>query len=347
MKSSGEAQMEQDFRVRLLDWLTHALKIVGAFAIAWFFIVSLMVATAQQAAVARLHQNGLNMDYGMAVSKRMTAYNLQQLAQEESDYLDRLRTEQLRIEPEVDAAAQRVDQQWADLEPKVIAIQKSGLCGISAGPAQTAPARAAIAHAIQRCTPASRASDAALVTGVQEQARAFEAVANAYIDSDKHLLGVLGTVQATQADLARDSQGSKGDSDLSNVFSDMDAIANMIPGANFVANFPPTLMQIILTFVSGLFGALLVTLVLIVYPGNQIMTVADARPVTRTFLGGFIALCVYIVLLGGSAVLGSAASQSGAGDNYMAFAGIGILAGMFSDRVAGWLSKRADEFFKQ
>lgn len=339
--------MEQDFKVRLLDWATHGLKIVGAFAIAWFFIVSLMVATAQQAAVARLHQNGLNMDYGMAVSKRMTAYNLQQMAQEESDYLGRLTAEQFKIEPAVDAAAQRVDEQWADLEPTVVAIHKSGLCGLSASPAQTAPARAVIAHAIQRCTPPSRAGGAALVTGVKEQARSFEAAANAYIDADKHLLGVLEAIQATQADFTKDSQGSKGDSDLSNVFSDMDAIADMIPGANFVANFPPTLMQIILTFVSGLFGALLVTLVLIVYPSNQIMTVADARPVTRTFLGGFIALCVYIVLLGGSAVLGSAASQSGAGDNYMAFAGIGILAGMFSDRVAGWLSRRADEFFKQ
>jgi hypothetical protein len=341
--------MEQDFRTRLLEWCTHGLKIIGAFVIAWFFVVSLMVATAQQAAVVRLHQNGLNMDYGMAVSKRMTAYNQRQLAQEESDYLDQLTAAQLRIEPMVDAAAQRVDQQWADLEPKVSAIQKSGLCGISSAPAQTASARTAIAHAIQRCTPGSRSAlgDAALIAGLREQARAFEGVANTYIDADKHLLGILGAVQATQADLAKADQGSKEDSDLSNVFSDMDAIADMIPGGNFVANFPPTLMQIILTFVSGLFGALLVTLVLIVYPSNQIMTVADARPVTRTFLGGFIALCVYIVLLGGSAVLGSAAAQSGAGDNYMAFAGIGILAGMFSDRVAGWLSRRADEFFKQ
>ena len=31
----------------------------------------------------------------------------------------------------------------------------------------------------------------------------------------------------------------------------------------------------------------------------------------------------------------------------MAFTGIGILAGMFSDRVTGWLSKQADSFFRQ
>jgi hypothetical protein len=31
----------------------------------------------------------------------------------------------------------------------------------------------------------------------------------------------------------------------------------------------------------------------------------------------------------------------------MAFCGIGILAGMFSHRVAGWLSSRLDEFFKK
>ena len=116
-------------------------------------------------------------------------------------------------------------------------------------------------------------------------------------------------------------------------------------GQNLI-QFPPALLQILLTFVSGLFGALLVTLILIVYPRTKIAKASQARPVTRTFLGGLIAVCVYIVLLSGIAVVGSGTTGSGAGSNYMAFCGIGILAGMFSDRVAGWLSDRADQFFK-
>ncbi|MEO7563781.1 MAG: hypothetical protein ABIR63_05430 [Sphingomicrobium sp.] len=134
------------------------------------------------------------------------------------------------------------------------------------------------------------------------------------------------------------------DDKVISAFSGMDGLQAYVGNLVYVS---PPLLQLLTTFVSGLFGALMVTLVLIVYPSNQIMTTADARPVTRTFLGGLIALCVYIVLLGGTAVLGSGSSHEGAGSNYMAFAGIGILAGMFSDRVAGWLSNRADEFFKQ
>ncbi len=135
------------------------------------------------------------------------------------------------------------------------------------------------------------------------------------------------------------------DQKIKRSFSAMDTMVGF--GLADLVYLSPPLLQLLLTFVSGLFGGLLVTLVLIVYPSNQILSVADARPVTRTFLGGLIALCVYIVLLGGTAVLGSSSTEHAAGTNYMAFAGIGILAGMYSDRVAGWLSKRADEFFKQ
>lgn len=98
--------------------------------------------------------------------------------------------------------------------------------------------------------------------------------------------------------------------------------------------FPPALLQILLTLFSGLFGAVLVTLVLIVYPHTDFNIMASKETWSRILLGGLVALCVYIVLLGGTAVVGAGSGLSGVGTNYMAFCGIGILAGMFSDRVA-------------
>lgn len=152
--------------------------------------------------------------------------------------------------------------------------------------------------------------------------------------------------------MLREEAGAKPENALTDddlkvmrAFSGMDTMVGS--GLGSLVYLSPPLLQLLLTFVSGLLGALLVTLILIVYPSNQILSEADARPVTRTFLGGLVALCVYVVLLGGTAVLGSGNSAHAAGNNYMAFVGIGILAGMFSDRVAGWLSTRADQFFKQ
>jgi hypothetical protein len=131
-------------------------------------------------------------------------------------------------------------------------------------------------------------------------------------------------------------------------FRDMEGLMTVAPGTMWLlGQFPPEILEIIFVFVSGLFGALLVTLVLIVYPNNQVLTLSDARPVTRTALGGLIALCIYIFLVSGTIVVGSGGSGAARPANNMTFCALGILAGMFSDRVAGWLSKRADQFFRQ
>jgi cell division protein FtsB len=341
--------MEQDFRTRLLEWCTHAIKIVGAFAIAWFFIVSLMVATAQQQAIARLQQHNLNMDYGTALDRRADLSDKYDQAQDDRAYIAQLNRERTRITPHVQDEAGQVEIAWADFRQRLAALEKANLCDLTYDEAAYTPDRVAVASSVERCSLDSSATPTSvtILNDARSQARAFSTLANKYVADDRHLSGLEAELKRVGDERTGATPLAQGDKDLISVFGDLDAVAGMLPGGGMVASFPPTLLQIVLTFVSGLFGALLVTLVLIVYPSNQIMTVADARPVTRTFLGGFIALCVYIVLLGGSAVLGSAASESGAGDNYMAFAGIGILAGMFSDRVAGWLSKRADEFFKQ
>ena len=54
-----------------------------------------------------------------------------------------------------------------------------------------------------------------------------------------------------------------------------------------------------------------------------------------------------VVLGGGTAVLGTSGGFGDGEANFLAFCAIGILAGMFSDRVAQWLSGRADAFFSR
>jgi hypothetical protein len=64
----------------------------------------------------------------------------------------------------------------------------------------------------------------------------------------------------------------------------------------------------------------------------------------RVFLGGLVAVTVFIVLTGGASILGgSEVAESDA--NVMSFTAIALLAGMFSDTVADWLSARAKTMF--
>ncbi len=116
---------------------------------------------------------------------------------------------------------------------------------------------------------------------------------------------------------------------------------------NKIADLPPSAVQMLLALSSGMFGSLLLTLVLIVYPKNDFsFTEIKGGLGARIGLGGLIAMCVFVVLGGGSAVLGASTAFSDGTANFYAFCAVGILAGMFSDRVAKWLSDRANIFFQ-
>ncbi len=106
---------------------------------------------------------------------------------------------------------------------------------------------------------------------------------------------------------------------------------------------PPATMQIVLTFISGLFGSLLVTLVLAVYPNNDLHFTGSSSYWNRILLGGVIALGVYIVLGGGLAVLSAGRADPDGATNFLSFCAIGMMAGMFSDKFAGWLSDNAEK----
>ena len=112
------------------------------------------------------------------------------------------------------------------------------------------------------------------------------------------------------------------------------------PLAKQLVYVPPALTGIILATVSGLFGALLITLILFVYPDNRYKFTRTKSYFGRILLGGLIALGVFVLMFSGVAVL-AGPNASGSAQNLIAYGGIGILAGMFSDQAAGWLSDRS------
>ena len=112
------------------------------------------------------------------------------------------------------------------------------------------------------------------------------------------------------------------------------------PLAKQLVYVPPALTGIILASVSGLFGALLITLILFVYPDNRYKFTRTKSYYGRILLGGLIALGVFVLMFSGVAVL-AGPNASGSAQNLIAYGGIGILAGMFSDQAAGWLSDRS------
>lgn len=94
-----------------------------------------------------------------------------------------------------------------------------------------------------------------------------------------------------------------------------------------------------------MFGALLVALIIMVYPNNSEGFTRTEGFLARVVVGGLISICVYLVLGSGSAVLAGSGALDVSSSNVMAFCAVGVLSGMFSDRVAFWLSQRASSFF--
>ena len=112
-----------------------------------------------------------------------------------------------------------------------------------------------------------------------------------------------------------------------------------------VEDLPPFLIQILLSMFSGMFGAMLVALVILVYPNSDLAPSEGRGYGARVILGGLIAICVYLLLGSGATMLGNNATTDVSSANVMAFCSVGVLAGMFSDRVAQWLSQQANAFF--
>ena len=150
--------------------------------------------------------------------------------------------------------------------------------------------------------------------------------------------------KALAADSWRERQELKRLDPVRAHFRVLDALAppDWIP-AKF-ADYPPFIVHVLLSFFAGMFGALLITMVFVVYPSKLRERVSAKLYYKRVFLGGLVAVTVFIVLTGGASILGTGEAAQ-VGTNVMSFTAIGLLAGMFSDIVADWLSARAKTMF--
>ncbi|MEM6266403.1 MAG: hypothetical protein AAF707_02675 [Pseudomonadota bacterium] len=130
----------------------------------------------------------------------------------------------------------------------------------------------------------------------------------------------------------------------------LDGVALVFPSAQLCMidfcplDIPPSTLPFYLIFLSGLFGAVLFQIIVRVYPDNDLTRDHSGNFVYRIVLGGAIAVALFVLLASGSALLGSAENLANANRNIYSLSSIGVLAGMFSNRVAAWLSARADMF---
>jgi hypothetical protein len=112
-------------------------------------------------------------------------------------------------------------------------------------------------------------------------------------------------------------------------------------GISWIFDVPPIVMPIFLTFFSGMFGALLIHLILICYPENNYDFRRSADISQYVLLGGLIATAIYVALGAGASMLGFSDAGTYQPDNYLSFGAIGLFAGMFSNRAADWLSDQS------
>lgn len=329
-------------------WYITLFLYLGGGAIVFSFLLIMMVATAQQDVQTRLKAEGLSQGYSTALTLRDEAEAKTKLVPTLQRAVKALSSGLGNAQAKLDQEQREFDMAWDAFAPNVSRLNHAGLCDLGQT-ADTPGQRAAIANDVRDCQldPAAPAASTRTLAAAQSQAQHFEAAASSFFQAFQDLDNAKRALADKLAEL-KDSQTLTPDQEKAQrSFGDIGVMLQKwtLFGGSLV-KFPPALLQILLTFASGLFGALLVTLILEVYPSSEISSEKRARPIARTILGGCIALCVYVVILSGTAVIGAGGSSSGAGTNYMAFCGIGVLAGMFADRVAGWLSDRANQMFK-
>lgn len=335
-----------------MDWFQSPAwrslrRIAGAVLLTLAFVGVLMTASAQQEVMQHLAAAQPGVDYS-------TAWAIKERVDQASRdaHLALAREQQAAASLDaanaaLDTALAAFDARWDAFSPAVSRLAAPcGLAPTAAGEADETK-RGQIIAALRTCQ-----GNAALDTGQRTWLDAAFAARGGVVRAFDNWADASRRAAAAQVSLAQAQATTKAltgqDARAQAIADSFDATTKLrrswYLGGGLLIDYPPALLQIILSFVSGTFGALLLTLVLIVYPNSGFSVATSGGYGARVLLGGLIALCVYVVLSGGSVVLGSSDPVQGSA-NAMAYCAIAILAGMFSDRVAAWLSARADSFF--
>jgi hypothetical protein len=320
-------------------------RVLLAMAVAYLFIIVLLVATAQQRVVDALAADNVGYDYSVAVRYYFGKENLTAVRAENSRAL-RESTDRLRkVSDSLTDLERGLAAQSADLRDDLQRLASAG-CSSQQFAGDSTPDPTALLSAAettrhcvaesQAASPGLRDAGADVNSGATAIHKSLDEIAalNRDIEGEKDEAKLLEAKRAAIASEANSAAKASGIIAILRVFEE-----SRWPLAQPLVYVPPALMAIILAFASGLFGALLITLVIFVYPESRFKFTKSASYAGRILLGGLIALGIFVLLFSGVAVLGG--TDTGNSQNLMAYAAIGILSGMFSDQAAGWLSERS------
>ncbi|MFL6859044.1 MAG: hypothetical protein ACJ8EB_14225 [Allosphingosinicella sp.] len=322
-----------------------AARLMASLLIWLVFMIFLMTAVTQQNVSARLDKSGLDLGYSASLA---LVKDFRERQIKLPDLLPRLHgslAQFVEAEKANETAQGAYQDSWEAALPRLKNLSaKYPKCEISIGkdPIVTYNARTALWGQGKLCAEENAKAESAAVKAFDELQfpvfrRASLLQGYAFARAKKQYEEIAASVASATNPAADEQKAIAG-------FRDADVLRSFFL-TRWLVDFPPPVLQLLLAASAGAFGALLITLILLVYPKTDLKFSSSGGFWERIMLGGFIAVCVYIVLLGGTAVLGTASFDQG-GANYMTFCAISVLAGMFSDRVAHWLSSRADMFFK-
>lgn len=321
---------------------SFAGRAVVALTIALLFLSVLIISSIQQTVATAVSQSTLKTDWN-------TGLRIVREAQDRADSLASLKADRARQSAQarrLQTAAERLGSLFFELVgdalPVIVAVADSGECPALRA-ALDRPNSNAVDHwrALQICyqggnvPPRWRTSVASLLQRPDTAISLRQRLDRTELElrSRTSEIARLDTeINATQAAIP-----TGNNLDMLTYLLELPVI-----GTFGLVDIPPPMMQIILSFVSGLFGALVITLVVAVYPDNSASFSRSEHYYHRLFLGGLVSILIFVLLGGGLVVLGTSGGVFQGGGNYLSFCAIGIVAGMFSDRVALWVSEHLD-----
>jgi hypothetical protein len=316
-----------------------AVRTIFSVGIALLFLLVLMVAALQQQVAANLDQG---VSYSTAHARVWAGQDWRELLLKGEVGLARQRREAEAAGRELAELREALAASNSKVATLASSIASSHLCPAFETPA---PADTSLWGIVYQCWSAGKAPEAvraeikALAGSPGDPTNITTEIARA----EAGLKDRESQISATEASITAERERGAGVTRLEEQMQDVVILDKSLLGMLRLTWIPPATMQIVLSFVSGLFGSLLVTLVLAVYPNNDLHFTGSDSYWNRILLGGLIAVGVYVVIGGGLAVLGAKNGTPDGGTNFLSFCAIGMLAGMFSDKFAGWLSDNAQK----
>lgn len=339
--------------MRRNPWWVHGSNIALSLLVLLVFLYLLVLAIAQDQVLAKLSRSAEFSNYSSSLLDARKAKDAAELVDTLAGKRQQLRAEVAVLETQAAVAELDYQREAMRLAPMLDKIDGTGDCRITRKPNLTVPGLTPQEKEMQakriELASAQQCFDLDAQLGEGGRATYLSILASAQRLSDVAVRVDIARKLKTQQSQALQNEINRQVADLKKIapsrihFTALDSLEPDWFPINFV-NLPPFVIRILLIFSSGAFGALLITMVFIVFPRKLRERVAAKLYYKRVFLGGIVALTVFIVLTGGAAILGTSDVSTDEA-NVMSFTAIGLLAGMFSDSVADWLKARAEKMF--